>query len=221
MNISHPQCLNEVLSESANYERLSGSKLKSWTQYDAAKFMLGVWIMERICSFFRIRSNIWVRFAVSGIRGAPSGVYAGNMYSHSDNAVNITSDVVGIVAVDTKSISYAFQTLGLFYLKISNGNTTTTNRTWLTSPHPLAQSYGNTNDSHDLSKDIDVTIQGDVLRSVESLVCTLHDISLLLSQSELANWRQDLNYCEEVAELYPSHSFVKQTAKSIVGARKS
>lgn len=209
-----PNCLKSVLSEGWIGESSASNKSKVWSKYDGVKFMIGMWLMERISSFLRIRCDMWVGIALSGSRGLSQ--------THSNPV--LTSELIGLVSVEVTDISFAFQSLARFYLRICDpSRIEAMTKSWLTSSHVVLSSFSLNGENKfsekgGLSLEVDMSILSALLHCLESLLTSIHDLSSLVSFSELSSWNSELQGCIALADSFPPHSFIRQISKCIRSA---
>jgi hypothetical protein len=129
--------LNEDTISLPNCLKLNGNvdHPSRWTRFDGLKFIYGLRILERIASFFRMRSSLCVTNS-SGIRRPSSQSFRQNQslfsslaeesydvsrgsWVNDQSAVSI-GDAIGLLAINMEDLTFTFSSLASFYFTISS-----------------------------------------------------------------------------------------------------
>lgn len=117
-----PECLKNEFFKSSG--RLNTNQ---WSLFDNIKFFLGLNTLERLSSFFRIRCSLCIRTSQNGIRLQSKNNNMNNNMNNNSNTFNNNynyndsiSNEIGLLAFNITDISYTFQSVASFYLKIFN-----------------------------------------------------------------------------------------------------
>jgi hypothetical protein len=129
--------LNEDSISAPNCLKLNGNvdHPSRWTRFDGLKFIYGLRILERIASFFRMRSSLCV-MSSNGIRrpSSQSSRQTHSLFSSlvdesydlsrsswtNDPSVVSIGDAIGLLALNVEDISFTFQSMASFYFDISS-----------------------------------------------------------------------------------------------------
>lgn len=210
--IDPPPCLR-LLRDSIESEQ--------WSRFDAAQFTLGLQILDRVSSFFRIRSDMW-----------PKGSWGASSREASDAAGR---DVAGMSAVDIEDLMYTFQSCACFYLRVCEPSAKSTEQNaWLTDADALsAPTFGSSVSLQDRrgglevsadgrdsgfkssSSEVDREVRRLLLHSAESLFCAAYDFLASVSPAERAAWATQITACLQVSDAFPPHSFIRQIARCL------
>lgn len=231
--LESPRCLST----------LGGGNLETqqWSRFESLQLTLGLQILERIASFFRIRSNLWVSASSAAVGGrslrstmvSDSGRFDGHAWSEQDIVAG--SDVTGMLAVDLEDLMYTFQSMANFYLRICDPSSREREQNeWLTDPHAVtsasfsSKTFGRASANHSIaapgtsqstsppvSSAVDRELRRIVLHTVESLFSAVYDVLAASAPSERIARIADTTACLQVGEAFPPHSFVRQVARCL------
>ena len=221
--VDTPLCLRGLASS-----RSLTSSVSKWSSFDHSKFSLGLKIIERSTSFFRIRCNEWVKLATSMANNGEDhrqSEFGGDLSAFYDKLG------LGLLKLDFAVLSFTFQSLGNLYLQLSHSHEQQEQhrhgQNWLQSPHVFGDLEGvEGRRSQDQDQDKDEDIRVELLHAVESLLCSLFDISKASTANDKFYASHDIDEqhldlqtledCMHITNKFPSHSFVYQIGKTLV-----
>ena len=216
--VDAPQCLRQ----------LGGTT--QWTKFDAIQFSLGLHILERIASFFRIRANLWLSCSSLGggdMAGSVHGALGATKddWRHEGTYAGLSA---GMLAVDMEDLMYTFQSTASFYLKIRDPSATDCEEnSWLMEPESLSRPAlsGSRRGGKvlGLHAGVGVGVGGEggregfrlLLHATESLFCAIYNLVAVSSAEERRGWVIDITACLHIAETFPPHSFMRQVARCL------
>jgi hypothetical protein len=159
--------LSEDLIPPPNCLKLNGGRLgdhpTQWTRFDELRLMCGLRVLERIGSFFRMRSNLCVMTS-DGLRHPTTSTHHQNhslftpqlndsyasvgagtessVRSWAGNGMAL-GDVIGLSAINMEDLTFTFQSMTSFYVHVSSSyvNKEEENSHWLMESNTLSSPF--------------------------------------------------------------------------------